>query len=128
MRRAATTASAAATASSTVAAVPTAHAGVRGQALVVRACERSVTNFTPNGSTVPVVSAAAILAAAQISALSAARPQQVASTIHPAAVPPGTREGRGPRARLIPDLLTEGRGPGWHGSPGACRTGNARGR
>ena len=82
------------------AAAVTAGVGVCGQARLVRPCARSAVNCMPNGSTAPAVTRAAIFAAAQISAASAASAQQPISTVHPAAVPPGAIDGRGPRARL----------------------------
>ena len=59
----------------------------------------------PNGSTAPPTARAAIFAAAQISAVSAANAQQAISTVHPAAVPPGAIDGRGPSARLTASPL-----------------------
>ena len=99
--RTAITVSAAARARSTTQATATAADEVRGHASAVCPWARSVMNTSPNGATVPPVHAAAIRAAAQISAASAASPQHVTSTAHPAAVPPGASDGRGPRARLM---------------------------
>ena len=83
-------------------ATPTVAEEVCGHALAVCPWARSVTKTSPNGVTLPPVSAAAIRAAAQISAATAASPQHMASTAHPAAVPPGASDGRGPSARLMP--------------------------
>ena len=78
----------------------TATVGVCGHACPVRPCRTSPANLMPNGSTVPPVIPAASLAAAQIDPFSATSDQQAISTAHPAAVPPGAADGRGPSARL----------------------------
>ena len=74
--------------------------GVCGHACPVRPCRTSPANFMPNDSAVPPVIHAASLAANQISPTSATRDQHATSTAHPATVPPGAADGRGPSARL----------------------------
>ena len=100
VRQAATPASSAASPARTIAVVTTATVGVCGHARPVRPCRTSPANPAPNGSVLPPVIAAAILAAAQISPARATSDQQPASTAQPAAVPPGAADGRGPSARL----------------------------
>ena len=78
----------------------TATVGVCGQAADVCPRRTSPANLVPNGSTRPPVTAAAMLAAAQISPFNAASAQQTTSTTQAAAVPPGAVEAAGPNARL----------------------------
>ena len=84
----------------TTAVTVTATVGVCGHACPVRPCRRSPANFMPNGSAVPPRDPRREPGRGPDQPDSATSAQQAISTAHPAAVPPGATDGRGPSARL----------------------------